>query len=139
VVGSVPGVTFSPDGSLAAYESGGRVYVMNADGTHRRVLYSGVDSKNGDCGLAWAPDSKRIAFSPVQYGRLYKINVATGKATRLGRTSTGACGATWGYISSGVFLNAGTRAPRNAILKGRSTGSGLLFPVRSRRSRSVIP
>src|SRR5207248_2372926 len=68
--------------------------VMNADGTHERLLLA-EQSNNQSSGAwtAWSPDGKRIAFSGRTDG-LWLVEVASGKATNL--VSDGACrSATW--------------------------------------------
>jgi TolB protein len=53
----------SPDGRKIAYEEGdvgsGRIWVMNADGTHNQQLTTGPGD---DFGTAWSPDGRQIAF-----------------------------------------------------------------------------
>jgi Tol biopolymer transport system component len=51
------GVSWSPDGTRLVLESHGGIFVVNADGTDRRVL---VD--HGGRGPAWSPDGTRIAY-----------------------------------------------------------------------------
>jgi len=82
-------VSWSPDGRRVAYLASGigtvrrrRLYVINADGTHRRLLTKnvGVDSSGsgvlaqGD--FSWAPNGKKIVFA--RPGGLFTITT-TGK------------------------------------------------------------
>lgn len=50
---------WSPDGSRIAYEAGGDLYAMGADGSDQRRLTSGL---SGESGPAWSPDGTQIAF-----------------------------------------------------------------------------
>jgi TolB protein len=49
---------WSPDGTRIAYGHGGRLWVMNADGTGRRALTTGSAS-----GAAWSPDGTKLAYA----------------------------------------------------------------------------
>jgi TolB protein len=51
---------WSPDGRRIAFARGGRIWVMNADGSRKHAIGSGVPRSAGD--PAWSPDGRRIAF-----------------------------------------------------------------------------
>ena len=79
--------SWSPDGKRIAYVRlhGGNpdVYLMNADGSHRRNL---TRSASGDAFPSWSPDGKRIAYTRVDASGVYDIFVidpANGKRRRL--------------------------------------------------------
>jgi Tol biopolymer transport system component len=60
---SVDGIAWSPDGEVIAIfndteAAHGRLYLVNADGSHVRVLLDDVDLG----GMAWSPDGARLAY-----------------------------------------------------------------------------
>ena len=63
------GLAWSPDGSQIAY-SGGGIFVMDADGSDRRVIPNGPVQEPG--GIAWSPDGTRIAFTGHE-GNAYHV------------------------------------------------------------------
>jgi Tol biopolymer transport system component len=83
--------TFSPDGTLIAYESEiaagltDAVIVMSSDGQHPVVVADRLWSPGN---LSWAPDSHRVAFSARAVGsdidHLYVADVAHPGATPIG-------------------------------------------------------
>lgn len=91
------------------------LWVVPADGSAKpRRLTS---TKGGESGIAWNPDSRRVAFSAKREGdeanQIYVINVAEGgEAVRLTSVSTGARSPVWRpdgkalLFSSSVFPNA---------------------------------
>ena len=52
---------WSPDSRQIVFEDKGRLYIVNADGTKRRLLYE--PSHGQAVNPAWSPDGKLIAFS----------------------------------------------------------------------------
>jgi len=78
VTGDYP--TWSPDGTQIAYAqlSGGRLGLMNADGTNQRVL-TAANGSYSDSPPAWSPDSKWVIAENLGSGSLDLIEVATGK------------------------------------------------------------
>jgi TolB protein len=54
------GVSWSPDGTRAAYVDGAALKLMNADGSGATVL---AESPDGYADVAWSPDGLRVAFS----------------------------------------------------------------------------
>jgi len=56
-------VAWSPDGRLIAYLTQDALWVMRADGSHRRKLYSGLGFLPLRTSPVWSPDSRSIAFT----------------------------------------------------------------------------
>ena len=87
-VGSVFEVKWSPDKYRCAFDTTtkelSRIFVVNADGSHRRVISAGTPFEAP--GLpAWSPDSTRIAFVKTpgkanRYGLEYWVVAADGSA-----------------------------------------------------------
>lgn len=71
---------WAPNGKLIAFvDSTGGLYVMHADGSHRKLIARGGLAANGP---SWSPDSTRIVFarqeSAVRW-RLYVVSAAGGQ------------------------------------------------------------
>jgi WD40 repeat protein len=65
---SVDQIVWSPDGAHIAVTSdlkpgGGRLYVMNADGSNVRVAVDDFDPGDEFGGVAWSPDGTRLAYA----------------------------------------------------------------------------
>ena len=78
------------------------VYVINANGTNLRRLPPPVSYKNYDCGPAWSPNGKQIAFTPINpfvdrhgSGGIYLMNPDGRHVAHLKGTSGAACGISW--------------------------------------------
>jgi Tol biopolymer transport system component len=80
---------WSPDGSRIAYWHDGALWIMRADGTHKREVHAG---QGGAWAPSWSPDGKSIAFiayvgnlplggAPVM--QLRTIELKTGRVTKL--------------------------------------------------------
>ena len=66
-------VDWSPDGKRLAYEAGGDIWVVNADGKSPRNL---TRTPGAEFGPAWSPDGEEIAYSRHDDGtrRVYVMN-----------------------------------------------------------------
>ncbi|MEX2611420.1 MAG: DPP IV N-terminal domain-containing protein [Gemmatimonadota bacterium] len=81
--------SFSPDGKLLAYvsdEDGSEQYWIYDLATRERRKLTSHDSQKGG-GYVWSPDSRRLAFEANN--DLVEVDVATGRATRLGHNEAG--------------------------------------------------
>jgi Tol biopolymer transport system component len=76
---------WSPRGDRIAFSDGGRVVVVNADGSARVALADGTDP-------VWSPDGTRLAFSR---GRLFIVASTGGTATPITPTDTPAVRPSW--------------------------------------------
>jgi Tol biopolymer transport system component len=99
---------WSADGAYLAFQSGadgGGVEIMNANGSGRRRVADGF-ARNADYftdGLAWAPDSDRLAIAYAR-GDIAIVDVATGEETPVGE------GDRWlAWSASGRYLAWGDR------------------------------
>lgn len=79
--------SFSPDGSLVAYNAGG-LMVARSDGTEPREVF---DRPGGGSNWrkAWSPTSDRIAFATNGGKALRVVDVATGSVTLLAEAERG--------------------------------------------------
>jgi len=84
-------VRWSPDGHTVAFTSRGdgkqlQVWLMNADGSHRRALTT-VAASEGNAQLpAWSPDGTTIAFQvngERGMGHIWVVDVASGHAHKV--------------------------------------------------------
>jgi Tol biopolymer transport system component len=80
---------WSPDGALIAYSTGSALWLVNADGSNRRRIFS--TPSEGRTGYpVWSPDGTKIAF---QLGEgdieIYVVDVAKREARKL--TDNKAC------------------------------------------------
>jgi Tol biopolymer transport system component len=120
---------WSPDGSRIAVTEGGRIYVVDPDGTHRTTLIDAGASGTGWDGLAWSPDGTRIAFSAD--GNLYTADSDGAHRADLlhretalgGKTGSGALEPAWSPDGSRIAYVALVDSPDTARgTKGWYTG-----------------
>ena len=71
-------LSWSPDGSRLAFASGGKIYVMDADGQNQTRL---TDNDRWDGSPSWSPDGSRLAF--VSGGKIYVMDADGQNQTRL--------------------------------------------------------
>lgn len=70
---------WSPDASKIAYEDGGDVWVMNADGTGKLNLTNSPNPPCSDYSASWSPDSTRLVFqsycgAPISKAGIFIMN-----------------------------------------------------------------
>ena len=92
----------SPDGKWVVYqltepsydekEQVSDLWIVSSDGSAKPRKLTGT--KAGESGVAWAPDSRRIAFSAKRDGdeqsQIYVLDITGGEAQRVTNVSTGA-------------------------------------------------
>lgn len=79
VAGSAGGSAAQPPASgLLAYAGNGKIYLINADGTGRRPIISGVRNARD---FSWSPDGRRIAYTDSFFG--IAVASVNGTAVRL--------------------------------------------------------
>ena len=74
-------LAWSPDGKTLAYVMSRGIYLVDADGTNRRLLTSG---KVYEYAPMWSPDGKLLAYAaPQPFANVHVINVETGEDRQL--------------------------------------------------------
>lgn len=96
---------WSPDGTKIAYQYGGHIWVMKADGSAKKQITKGSAR---DVTPGWSPNGKQIVFVRSQNGslsdrQLFVVAATGGTPTRLAATP-GECpfGPTW--TSTGTYI-----------------------------------
>ena len=80
LAGSAHATTAAPNGTIA-FVSGGTIYSMRADGTHRRQL----TRLSGSASPAWSPDGSRIAFDVANTVRVMNADGSRSRRVADGR------------------------------------------------------
>jgi hypothetical protein len=85
---------WSPDGKRIALSNGGRVELVDSDGSGRTALTHGA---GWDTRPTWSPDGKSIAFSSYREGNsdIYAVQIATGVVQRLTSDPAGDYAPAW--------------------------------------------
>lgn len=88
---SVDQIAWSPDGARIAIMNdlqpgGGRLYVVDADGSNVRVLVDDYDAMD----VAWSPDGTRLAFADEQ-GRIWAASIDGSAPTEVGSLPLASC------------------------------------------------
>jgi len=107
-------LAWSPDARTIAYVSSGNIVLVNADGTHRRLLSSPAGRKSSP---AWSPDGRSIAFSDEVDGvqSVYRADLDGSHLQLLARHATAPAWSRRGLIAyhtdCGVQLMRGDGTP----------------------------
>jgi len=108
---SIDEILWSPDGAhiavVNALDEGGRLYIMDADGSNVRVL----DDDYDPLGVAWSPDGTRLAFAegsePDGEVRLWIVAMDGAAPAQIGRVPFAGC--TFNYECGLTWSPDGTR------------------------------
>jgi dipeptidyl aminopeptidase/acylaminoacyl peptidase len=120
---------WSPDGKTIAYQGTRRtltssettmedthIWVMNADGSHRRELDTGIDDRQG--APKWSPDGRSLYFTTQERGstHLYRAAIAGGQPQRI---DLGGSVGSWSIADSNTLAYALTtgQSPSELYLK----------------------
>jgi Tol biopolymer transport system component len=135
---------WSPDGRTIAYYDSTGVFVMNADGTGKRLLTDQAGAGSPARSPTWSPDARRIAFAS-SVGGIFVVNADGSGERRLTSGRSFACPAwspdgRWiafvslpplGYDSIYVVDEAG--GPERRLTRHAYTESGFAWSPDSRR------
>ena len=90
--------SWSPDGSKIAYGCDGRICIMNASGSGKRVLVGGDDP-------SWSPDGSRIAYD---CGNVCVVNINGSGKTNIGGSGNCVLMPSWSPDGSRISYNGST-------------------------------
>ena len=116
--------TWSPDGSLIAYEAdrGGRgIYVIASDGTDTEFKVSGAVGSLG--APAWSPSGARLAFRSLTGNHVYAVNANGTGLTRLSDMACSGVNVFWSPDGAKVGFHNGNADGWVDILVVNSDGS----------------
>jgi len=118
---------WSPDGKQIAYIAGEGewLYVMNADGSGRRLISRGAGSLGGAARPSWSPDGRRLAFEvdKLPGHALYVVN-ADGTGLRM-LSSHDLWDPAWSSRGGELAATIAVKTRRNEIAELDATGSTL--------------
>jgi len=102
-------VAWSPDGRLIAYLTQDALWVMRADGSHRRKLYSGLGFLPLRTSPVWSPDSRSIAFTykDGHDPEIFVVGAAGGEAKNLTDNNTQDDSLSWSPNSAAIAYVCG--------------------------------
>jgi TolB protein len=116
--------SWSPRGTMLAFDAGARLALMRSDGTGFRLL---PQQSADDAEPAWSPGGTRLVFSGA--GDLYVMNLKTGRVRRL--TFRGGRSPAWSERGRIVFVRGsrpdepGFRPGAGDVYTVRASGRGL--------------
>jgi Tol biopolymer transport system component len=118
-------VAWSPDGRLIAYLTREALWVVRADGSHRRKLYSGLGFLPTRTSPVWSPDSRSIAFTykDGHDPEIFVVGAAGGEAKNLTANNTQDDSPSWSPNSAAIAYVCGD-ARGSDICVINSDGSG---------------
>jgi dipeptidyl aminopeptidase/acylaminoacyl peptidase len=107
---------WSPDGTRIAYDAGGSITMMNADGSDAAQLTTGTPQENAP---AWSPDGTRLVFgrSPwagSPYHNLWVVNADGSGARQLTTAGTYDGKAAWSPDGTQIVFQRHFLAPYNS-------------------------
>ena len=137
---------WSPDGKAIAFQGTRRtltssettmedthIWVMNADGSNRRELDTGIDNRQG--APKWSPDGRSVYFTVQERGtaHLYRAPVGGGQPQKI--DLNGAVGS-WSVAKDGFACALTTKLqPRRTVSKARRFSGDRVDFAESRSSR----
>ena len=119
------GPSLSPDGSLIAWDRGGRIWLMNSDGTEQHALTSSGDGRDG--APAFSPDGTKIAFHSNREGTddIWVMNVDGSAQTNLTDTEGNDLGPTWSPDGTKLAFDSDRDGDRDIFTMNSDDGGEL--------------
>ncbi len=128
--GMFGGPTASPDGKWTVQAQRGNLYLANADGSGRRLLFSAADNAGGP---VWSSDSKRIAFTAA--GDVWVIrldSLLTQQVTRKAADAPGYQVRGWAHGNTKLIVTTSDNSSAREIFFPEYVGK-FVEPAGSRR------